>query len=165
METSTTTSTTRTVALIGDTTEAVDRLAKKCRALTLAAEWLDEHGVDLPFHPYITAHVHRDYAELAFQVCNQIEGDEQQKAATALIVRVVGGYWTKTEGSGVLYLDQRDNELLHFSITVDRAAVCERVVTGTREVTVPAVEATPERVEVVDNVEWVCAPILTGGAA
>jgi hypothetical protein len=58
-----------------------------------------------------------------------------------------------------------DIQGLHVQLIVDRDAVCERVVTGTETVTrqvpdpsvvVPTVEVT----EVVEQVEWVCSPLL-----
>lgn len=47
-----------------------------------------------------------------------------------------------------------------------REAVCTRVVTGTREVTiaatpaVPATEPQPERTQTIEDVEWVCGSLL-----
>lgn len=41
-----------------------------------------------------------------------------------------------------------------------RDEVCERVVVGTEQVAVPAVEAQPERVEEREIVEWRCHPLL-----
>lgn len=41
-----------------------------------------------------------------------------------------------------------------------RNAVCERIVTGTETVTVPAVEAKPERTEEREVIEWHCMPLL-----
>lgn len=49
---------------------------------------------------------------------------------------------------------------LHVSAYAGRSEVCERVVTGTETVTVPAVEARPERTEEREVVEWRCHPIL-----
>lgn len=49
---------------------------------------------------------------------------------------------------------------LHVTAYAGRSEVCERVVTGTETVTVPAVEAKPERTETRDVVEWRCHPIL-----
>lgn len=58
-------------------------------------------------------------------------------------------------------------EGLHLHVIADRNTVCERVVTGTREVTreVPdpeALAAVPTTVvtETVEDVEWICAPLL-----
>ena len=45
----------------------------------------------------------------------------------------------------------------------DREGVCERVVVGTREVkhpATPAYEAKPERIEIVEEVEWICGSLL-----
>lgn len=59
---------------------------------------------------------------------------------------------------------------LHAEVVAYRNDVCERVVTGTREVTktipdpkvtVPVVEVT----ETVEDVEWVCSPLLADKAA
>lgn len=57
---------------------------------------------------------------------------------------------------------------LHLHVIADRDSVCERVVTGTREVTreVPdpvALAAVPTTVvtETVEDVEWRCAPLLS----
>lgn len=53
---------------------------------------------------------------------------------------------------------------LHLTITADRATVCERVVTGTRDVTrtveVPVTTRTEKVTETVEDVEWVCTPLL-----
>lgn len=58
---------------------------------------------------------------------------------------------------------------LHVKLVAFRKDVCERVVTGTREVEVEepdpnAVAALPKvtRTEVIEDVEWVCHPILAG---
>ena len=52
---------------------------------------------------------------------------------------------------------------LHIKIYGNREDVCERVVTGTREVVFaaePARKARPERTEIVEDVEWVCGSLL-----
>lgn len=53
---------------------------------------------------------------------------------------------------------------LHVKFTAYREAVCERIVTGTREVTrevvVPIETRTETVTEVIEDVEWVCAPLL-----
>ena len=52
---------------------------------------------------------------------------------------------------------------------VDKAAVCERVVTGTRTIRVPDPAYIPPSVprieQTVDDVEWKCRPLLAGGAS
>jgi hypothetical protein len=59
---------------------------------------------------------------------------------------------------------------LRVQVIADRNEVCERIVTGTDTVTkevpdptvqVPLVEVT----ETVEHVEWVCRPLLSGGAS
>lgn len=71
---------------------------------------------------------------------------------------------TKAPATSVesLLIDGRAGAL-HVRVWVDRAEVCERVVTGTREVTrtVPAPDAPMVEVtETVEDVEWVCSPLL-----
>lgn len=90
-------------------------------------------------------------------------GTEDAKADLARMARLIPGTVTK---------EARDNVLsvvgslhgLHVEAVAYRDAVCERVVKATREVTrqVPAVDAIPARTvtETVEDVEWVCAPIL-----
>lgn len=46
------------------------------------------------------------------------------------------------------------------SVRSYRATVCEKVQTGTKTVTIPAVEATPERIEEQPVFEFVCSPLL-----
>lgn len=100
-----------------------------------------------------------------------IFGDADQKATAATVVRDIGGAWekggrhnagdfldfTKDYGGGVLA-----------TVVVDRPQVCERIVTGTETVTIPATEATeaqPERTEVREIVEWRCSPLLAEASA
>jgi len=96
-----------------------------------------------------------------------IFGDEGQKETAAEIVRTIGGKWdkgrrhggdlfdfTKDYGGGVLA-----------EVIVDRSEVCERVVTGTETVTLPAIEAQPERIEEREIIEWRCEPLLTEAAS
>lgn len=55
-----------------------------------------------------------------------------------------------------------------FHVWVEREEVCTRVVTGTREVTktVPAPDApTVEITETVEDVEWICTPLLAESLA
>ncbi|MET8866471.1 hypothetical protein ABZW11_26335 [Nonomuraea sp. NPDC004580] len=76
------------------------------------------------------------------------------------------------------YFDMRGTlHGVHIAFTAYRKDVCERVVVGTREVEIEepdpdAVAALPtvKRTEVIEDVEWVCHPILAtdepaGGAA
>lgn len=131
--------------------------------LRVVADLIEAHP-DLP-HPYITAYVVDDQVEAKWylHIDADIRGDlAAQKAAAVRLVTTLGGKWDKGERDDVYALDQvRGGVKLH--IEVNRAAVCERVVTGTREVTVPAKPASraePERVETVEDVKWICSSLL-----
>jgi hypothetical protein len=134
--------------------ETVDLLGRRLRAMQSVIEFLDEHGVDLPHQPMVTSYAHRAIVDVDFYL-----HDEDQKDQAAAIIRLIGGKWAKADGGDRLYLRQRQGDV-EFCVVVDREAVCERVVKGTREVTIPAVEAQPERVQVVEDVEWVCGSVL-----
>ncbi|HEY8664437.1 MAG TPA: hypothetical protein VIL68_12555, partial [Propionibacteriaceae bacterium] len=69
----------------------------------------------------------------------------------------------KSEGGDDFRLTQVNPGGVSFHVVVHRAAVCERVVTGTHEVTMTATAARPaepERVETVEDVTWVCSSLL-----
>jgi len=93
----------------------------------------------------------------------------EQKATAGRIVTGLGGTWDKAQWDERFVFNQVRGELI-LSVTVARDAVCERVVTGTHEVTVPASpaipaqDATTERVETVEDVKWICSSLL-GGAS
>ena len=86
-----------------------------------------------------------------------------QRGDAVRIMRAVGGKWDKETYNEFSF--QRRLGLLNLLIQVEREAVCERVVTGTEVVTVPAVAAEPERTEERDVVEWRCEPVLKAAAA
>lgn len=91
---------------------------------------------------------------------------DDQKSAAAGIVRAIGGAWDKSEANYDELLNyDRQHGLLKLHVQVDRPAVCERVVVGTKPVTIPAVEAQPERTVQQDVVEWRCQPLLADGPA
>lgn len=81
-------------------------------------------------------------------------------AMIAAIRRAVGGKWDKREGRGIIGADQMVFEREGYRITVKREAVCVRRVVGSEKVTLPAVEARPERTVEREVVEWDCEPIL-----
>lgn len=87
------------------------------------------------------------------------DGDQQRDQALA-IRRALGGTWNKGSVGDSFWL-ARKSEDLDLTIHCDREQVCHRVVTGTETVTVPAVEAQPERTEVREVVEWQCDPIVS----
>lgn len=88
--------------------------------------------------------------------------DAEQRARAAEFVRLLPGRQNKQE-TGDLFRFKGWIRGIQTQVIVDRDAVCRRVVTGTREVTktVPAPDApTVEITETVEDVEWVCEPLL-----
>ena len=94
-------------------------------------------------------------------------GDDDPKATLATIARLLPGTVTKEVDSSYYRINGTLSGL-HVQATAYRDAVCERVVTGTREVTVPATPATPaqpEHTQTVEDVEWVCGSLLAEATA
>jgi len=90
-----------------------------------------------------------------------------QKATAAKIVSAIGGKWDKKDlVDGRLDFEQTLDNGVRLTLTVTREAVCERVVIGTHEVTVPATPAIPkqaarpERTATVEDVKWFCGSLL-----
>lgn len=102
-------------------------------------------------------------------------GGDESRAAMAAAARAIPCDWRKRvvehdDGTAYFYLD---GELhgLNLQLVAFRESVCERIVTGTREVTekvkdpealaqVPEVEVT----KVVEDVRWECHPVLAPAA-
>ena len=86
---------------------------------------------------------------------------DEQKALAAKFTRLIPSTISK---------EPRDTALdvkgsirgLQVCMVVNRSAVCERIVKGTKTVTIPAKPAEPERTVEVDEVDWVCGSILDG---
>lgn len=151
---------------MSDTTSATQNTnADQAAALREAADFIAAHP-DLP--PAYVAHFGKGRAHMNYYLhINGTHDLEEQKADAAAIVRAAGGDWKKRpyNESEFRYTTQRG--LLDFDVQVKRDAVCERIVVGTEEVTIPAseaVEALPERVEVREVVEWRCLPLLADEA-
>ncbi|HEX4432832.1 MAG TPA: hypothetical protein VHZ96_26400 [Frankiaceae bacterium] len=94
-------------------------------------------------------------------------GEDEPASEMARIRSLIGaGHWEKNApvGHGLTYYELTAHvHGIDLTITAFRSAVCERVVIGTREVTtlVPATDAPMVEVtETVEDVEWVCAPLL-----
>lgn len=123
--------------------------------LRAIAAVLDEHP-DLPA-PYVTSG--GSWADATWQLMIAAGNEVEQKALARRIVKTIGGKWDKQDlGDTMLY--QQSREGFSLRISADRSAVCERVVTGIETVTIPAIEAQPERVEIREVVEWRCEPLL-----
>lgn len=119
--------------------------------LRAALDLLEQHP-DLPT-PMISA-----YDSGSVEVDWFIHRSDEQREAMVSIRRAIGGAWDKVD-AGSFFILRSDREGFRLSITADREQVCERVVIGSETVTVPAVEAQPERTEVRDVIEWRCEPI------
>lgn len=140
------------------TTTTDDKRAEYTAGLRALADLLDEHP-DLPL-PHVGSTDPFDW---------WLFGDNP-KATLATLVRLIPGAKKKQVGehSGSSWFTVATRlHGLHIDINATRAAVCERVVTATREVTKevpdPDVLATVPTVtitETVEDVEWVCAPLL-----
>ena len=94
-----------------------------------------------------------------------LHGDDP-KAAMAACARALPTSFTK-DADGKYFDLHGKLAGLRVNLVAFRAEVCERVVTGTRQVEIeePDPEAlaavpTVTRIEVVEDVEWVCSPIL-----
>ena len=110
-------------------------------------------------HPYITA---GDWGvEISWHLTLNTKDEAQQKRLAADIVRLHAGPWAKDARGDQFAFENKDSlPGIKLRVTVARAAVCERVVTGTERFTVPAMEAVPERTEIREIVEWRCEPLL-----
>lgn len=88
---------------------------------------------------------------------------DDKKATIKALTRALHGAWSKSVSSNneTMYVTQR-NVFGYFSATifVDRDAVCERKLVGTKEIEHPAREASGAFVETVPVYEWECGSIL-----
>lgn len=129
-------------------TDAAER-ASLVAGLRALADDLERGNAPLPTHPP--------------KVQWLIFGDDvDQKAIAAEVVREIGGKWDKGKYQGGDLFDfTRDyGGGVIASVVVDRPQVCTRRVVGTETVTLPAIDAKPERTEDREIVEWDCSPLL-----
>ena len=132
-------------------------------ALRQAADLIEAHP-GLP-RSYITSRSDGT-VDISWQLMNQDDRSHAaQKAAMQKIVRAIGGKWNKVNYGTDTFHFKRQIGLVHLDAYADREAVCERIVTGTETVTVPAKPAEPARVEEREVVEWRCEPLLAEAAS
>jgi|GEM_PF-2367033 len=132
------------------------------QGLRALADLIDNHP-DLPL-PYTGSGA---AAPITFYVLNKTE---DPKGTLAKIARLLPGSVGKNVSmTGEYFSITGTLAGLHIDATAYRKAVCERVVTGTHEVTVPAIPAMPamparpatgEITTTVEDVEWICGPLL-----
>lgn len=129
--------------------------------LRAAADVLDAHP-DLPA-PYITTSSHRGEhkADLSWYLTLDARDDlATQKALAGRIVRAIDGHWEKIPDTYQDFVFRQERPGLRLDVQVEREAVCQRIVTGTETVAIPAKPAEPMRVETREVVEWRCEPLL-----
>jgi len=137
----------------------LQRFAEQLDALSYEA-MQDKLGTDYDNTP------HASFYTQSTGVTITAHGPDQRETMRVLR-RMIGGTWEKA-GYGYRFEITRewgteDGEYtIRIDIEGDRENVCQRIVTGTSERTIPAVEAQPERTETVEEVEWVCGNLLTG---
>jgi hypothetical protein len=135
--------------------------AKQIAGIRELADWLESHP-EIPI-PYALS----GESEFAYELIHAAHGSDQQ-AVLAAVARALPG----TVGKRVLDTNDRlfsiDGRLpggINIKVIADRGEVCERVVTGTREVTEEVPDPTAPKLTVtrtVEDVEWVCGSILAG---
>lgn len=145
------------------TTTTIDtRRAGYVSGLRKLADLLEQHP-ELPL-PY-----HGSDSTITFMFLHGPDAKARFAAAARVILYGTGGELEKHVSDGGEYGDYFDLvgaiDGLKIELTAYRDAVCERIVTGTREVTktvpdpaikVPTVEVT----ETVEDVRWVCRPVM-----
>lgn len=130
---------------MNDTTSTDERTAYT-DGLRALADWLDTNPhIDLPWtgSEYDT-----------FQLAVWTTKEQLATIARALPGKVRKEFHTTTVDIHASFGG------LHVRAYAGRSEVCERIVTGTETVTVPAVEAKPETTETREVVEWRCTPLL-----
>lgn len=135
-----------------------DTTTRLSETLRVVAALIEEHP-DLP-EPYVTSSSDGGaYLAWYLHINGRAEDEADQKAKAQQIIRTLGGKWEKDfSGDQADFRQERDG--LRFTVSVDRPAVCVRRVVGTETVTLPAVEAAPERTVEREIVEWDCEPVL-----
>jgi hypothetical protein len=93
------------------------------------------------------------------------EGYAEQKALLRKVLRVFGGTWDKDpDGSTMSFTQEGIAGYFYATVFAKRDAVCERVVTGTKQVEHAYVASIASYTETVDVIEWECKSILADDA-
>ncbi len=112
----------------------------------------------------VPTHTNSQYGTLRWLYFNgDHRGFATEKEAAQAVMRGLGGKWDKTPGS-LFQFTRTLSTGVKLEIVVERAAVCNRVVTGVEKVVTevpasPAVQAHTV-VEEVEIVEWKCEPVM-----
>lgn len=136
-------------------------MTAQTEALRKLADFIDEHP-ELDFGAgWDHNSVHADNDALGIHIKSHTT-DGEKKSFTRAIIKALGGAWDKSPlGDGTMTFD-RSGVFGYFEATifVDRDAVCERRLVGTKDVKVPAQEAVEAHVETVPVYEWECGSLL-----
>lgn len=136
------------------------------RGLREIAEWLDAHP-EVPLPNIDSTVTGKDRPTLTILIGWWNSKDQREDMAT--IGRAMGKFSKHARDGGERFYIYRVFGSVAVAVSADRDEVCERVVTGTHEVTEevpdPEILATVPKVtvtKVVEDVTWVCSPILAG---
>lgn len=126
------------------------------------ADFLAEHP-EVPL-PHLNGFVGDDYGPV---LRIYLVSNSSQRETLAAIARAMGTAEKHADDTLARFNVYRQFAGIKLLASADRSEVCERVVTGTREVTreIPdaeALAAVPKVTvtETVEDVEWVCSPLL-----
>lgn len=143
---------------------AVDRRAAYISGLRKLADLLEQNPtINLP---YATGTADTPAQRVTFYMLR-----DKREDFAAVVRRFPGPLTKEAEGRAEgTYGVAGKLDGLYFDVVATRSNVCERVVTGTREVTVtipdPSIEVpTVEVTKTVEDVEWVCGPLLAEAGA
>lgn len=146
-----------------ETSSTTTNAAQMSARLQVVADLLAQHP-DLPA-PCVFGYQSTGVVDVTWQLMNSDEAKDDQRTFAQQIVRAFGGTWDKKPWADRFDLSRKHDTdpQIRLEILAHRDQMCERVVVGTEQVTIPAteaVEAQPERVEEREVVEWRCAPLL-----
>ncbi|MBA2952157.1 hypothetical protein GON03_19255 [Nocardioides sp. MAH-18] len=130
--------------------------------LKVVADLLAAHP-DLPA-PCVFAYSGSGHVEVTWQLMNTDGHKDNQRDAARTIIAALGGKWTKNPWDDRFDFARPLDGGITLQIFAHRDQLCERIVTGSETVTIPAVEAQPERTEQREVVEWRCHPLLADEA-
>lgn len=134
--------------------------AKQIAGIRELADWLESHP-EIPIPYALSGH-----SEYGYTLVHARHG-EAQAAVIAAVARALPGKVTKDvyDHDRMFDITGRLPGGIYVKAIADRDEVCERVVTGTREVTEEVPDPTAPKLTVtrtVEDVEWVCGSILAG---
>jgi predicted nucleotidyltransferase len=144
------------------TDRLIDTLNLKADFLTRHCELLKQleleavrEANDGRYGEYTYVQIEADYGD---DVDFIVYGPDAKQVMAILRKAFSPGRWDKDTDSYYFALKREVNGL-NIEIKAHRDAVCQRVVVGTKTVVRKAVEARPETVEEVEEVEWVCGTL------